>query len=61
MLYEDKPKTPTKVEQVGLAVAIAGLSTLVSGLVQWGIQELQLKYGTKPKEKDSKKVCGDNP
>lgn len=39
---------PSRREQIGMAVAIAGLSTLVSGLVHWGIQELQVRFGTKP-------------
>ncbi len=63
MLYDD-PKGPSRVEQIGLAVAIAGLSTLVGGLIQWGIHELQVKYGSKPKEPTPApapdKVCGDN-
>ena len=61
-MLHDAPKGPSKVEQVGLAVAIAGLSTLVGGLVQWGIHELQLKFGSKPKEPAPapEKVCGDN-
>lgn len=61
MLYEQDPKGPSRVEQIGMAVAIAGLTSLVSGLINWGIQELQLKYGTKPKEKDSDKICENNP
>ncbi len=46
----DDPKGPSRKEQIGMAVAIAGLSCLVSGLVNWGIHELQLRFGTKPKE-----------
>lgn len=48
---------PSRKEQIGMAVAIAGLSTLVSGLVHWGIHELQLRFGTKPEahEKDETK------
>ncbi len=64
MLYEQDPKQPSRGEQIAIAVAIAGLSTLVSGLVNWGIQELQSKYGSKP-EKDKQSASlqgsGENP
>lgn len=46
-------KGPSKGEQIGMAVAIAALSTLASGLVAWGVQELQHAFGSKPKD-DSK-------
>lgn len=55
-MFAQDPKQPTKREQVVLAVTIAALSTLASGLVSWGIEELKLRFGSKPKEQDKKDV-----
>jgi len=45
----DGPKGPTRVEQIGIAVAIATLASLTTGLVGWGVSELRAKFGSKPK------------
>ncbi len=42
---------PTPRQQIGIAVAIAALSALSTGLIGWGIEELKKKYGSKPEEK----------
>lgn len=45
MLIQDD-KTPSPGAQIGLAVAIAALSTLASSLVVWGVEELKAKFAT---------------
>lgn len=52
MFAQEDPKQPGKREQIVMAVTIAALSTLASGLVHWGIEELKLCFGSKPKEQD---------
>jgi hypothetical protein len=52
--YNQDPKGPSRGEQIAIAVAIAGLSTLVSGLVGWGVEELRSRFGSKPKTEDKK-------
>lgn len=47
----DEPKPPKMGEQIAMAVTIAALSALVSGLVSWGVDELRIKFGTKEPEK----------
>lgn len=47
-MQEDKGPSP--IEQIGLAVAIAALTTLASSLVSWGVDELKEKLGSKKKE-----------
>lgn len=37
--------------EIGVAVAIAGLSALATKIVDWTIDELREKYGTKKPEK----------
>lgn len=49
MIQDDKGPGPAV--QIGLAVAIAALSTLASSLVVWGVDELRAKLGSKQKEK----------
>jgi len=53
MFAQDDPKQPSKGEQIALAVAIAALSTLASGLVSWGVEELKHRFGSKPEEKNN--------
>lgn len=54
--YNQDPKNPSKGEQIAMAVAIAALSTLASGLVSWGVEELRSRFGSKAKdEKDDTK------
>lgn len=48
MIQDDK--SPSPAAQIGLAVAIAALSTLASSLVVWGVDELKAKLGSKKKE-----------
>lgn len=55
-MFAQDPKEPSKREQIAMAVTIAALSTLASGLVSWGVEELKLRFGTKPKEQDKKNV-----
>lgn len=50
MMQDDKGPSP--IQQVGIAVAIAALSTLASSLVSWGVDELRTKLGTKKKEEE---------
>lgn len=50
-MHDDKP--PKVGEQIAVAVAIAALSALVSGLVTWGVDELRHRFGTKEPEKKS--------
>jgi hypothetical protein len=52
MFAQDDPKQPDKREQIVMAVTIAALSTLASGLVAWGVEELKHRFGSKPKEQD---------
>lgn len=47
------PKQPGRGEQIGIAVAIATLSAITTGLVGWAIHELREKYGSKPEKDDS--------
>lgn len=54
MFAQDDPKQPSKGEQIALAVAIAALSTLASGLISWGVEELKHRFGSKPDEKEEK-------
>lgn len=53
MFAQDDPKQPSRGEQIGMAVAIAALSTLASGLISWGIEELKHRFGSKPEEKSN--------
>lgn len=55
-MFAQDPKQPSKGEQIAMAVTIAALSTLASGLVSWGIEELKHRFGSKPKEQDKKDV-----
>ena len=48
MMQEDKGPSP--IEQVGIAVAIAALSTLASALVSWGVDEVRARISPKKKE-----------
>jgi len=45
---DDGPKGPSRVEQVGIAVAIATLAAFTTSLVGWGVAELRNKFGSKP-------------
>ena len=49
-MFNVQEEGPSQVRQVTLAVVTAALTTAVHGLVTWGIQELQMKFGSKPKE-----------
>lgn len=53
MFAQDDPKQPSRGEQIGMAVAIAALSALATGLVSWGVEELRHRFGTRPKEEKS--------
>lgn len=46
MLHQDNPGPK---EQITVAVAIAALSALATGLITWGVDELRQKFGSKPK------------
>lgn len=52
--YNQDPKNPSRGETIVIAVAIAALSTLASGLVSWGVDELRSRFGSKPKDEDKK-------
>lgn len=54
MFAQEDPKQPSKREQIVMAVTIAALSTLASGLISWGVEELKHRFGSKPKEQDNK-------
>lgn len=51
-MFAQDPKPPSKGEQIALAVAIAGLSALTTGLITWGVEELKHRFGSK-KEKSN--------
>jgi hypothetical protein len=51
MFAQDEPKQPSAREQIGIAVAIAALSALTTGLIGWGVDELKKKFGSKTEEK----------
>jgi hypothetical protein len=55
-MFAQDPKQPSKREQIAMAVTIAALSALATGLVSWGVEELKQRFGTKPKEQDKKDV-----
>ena len=50
-MLTDDPKPPKVGEQIAIAVAIAALSALASSLVVWGVEELKVRFATKPPEK----------
>ena len=50
-MLEGDPKAPGRGEQIGMAVAIAALSTLCAGLIGWGVAELRQKFGSKEPDK----------
>lgn len=56
MFAQEDPKQPSRREQIMLAVTVAALSTLASGLVSWGVEELKLRFGSKTKKEDNKNV-----
>lgn len=47
---DDKPGESIR-RQIVTAVTIAGLSVLVTKLVEWGVDELRDRYGKKPDPK----------
>jgi hypothetical protein len=53
MFAQDDPKPPSRREQIGMAVTIAALSALATGLVSWGVEELKHRFGSKEKDKDN--------
>ena len=55
MFAQDDPKQPSRGEQIGMAVAIAALSALATGLVSWGVEELKHRFGSKPEEQEDNK------
>jgi len=51
-MMEDAPPPPSPKEQIVVAVVIAGLSALATGLITWGVDELKQRFGSKPKEEN---------
>ena len=52
---EDKPPPQPKLGYIlGVAFATAALSTLGSKLVDWAVEEIKSKYGTKPPKEEKK-------
>lgn len=49
-MFNAQEEGPSQVRQVTLAVVTAALTTAAHGLVTWGIQELQMKFGSKRKQ-----------
>lgn len=52
--YAPPPSGDGPYQQVGVAVAIAALTALTTKLVEWGVDELRDRYGTKPKAPEQK-------
>ncbi len=49
---EELPPPVSTGKQIGIAVAIAGLSAVATNLIEWGVDELREAFGRKPPKKD---------
>lgn len=52
MFAQENPKQPSSGETIIIAVVIATVTAITTGLVGWGLQELKDKFGSKPQEKE---------
>lgn len=55
MFVQDNPPPKDSVKYIlGIAFATAAVATLGSKLVDWAVEEIKSRYGTKPKQEEKK-------
>lgn len=55
MMLPAKEK-PNPWREISIAVAIAGLSAVATSAGEWIVDELRVRYGTKPEKKEKKET-----